>query len=174
LGAPPSGGDDGGSDAGKDATFGFDGGGPASDGRASGDDASPDDAAQPVDGGVAGDGPAAPCPDVSGPYAISVVEGQGCGDLRASAPECIRQQAGQCDITFRSQSAVGAAAINGNAALQTDGSFTGAALKEGTGNRTGCTGSWDAATSTMTVDCGGMGSLQACVLALKRGAGVCL
>jgi hypothetical protein len=64
-------------------------------------------------------------------------------------------------------------AINGDAAIDSNGDFTGAALTEGTVDRTGCTGTWDATTSTMTVDCGGMGSQQACVLALKRTGGVC-
>jgi hypothetical protein len=52
--------------------------------------------------------------------------------------------------------------------LQGDGSFDGAALTEGTVDRTGCTGTWDATTSTMTVDCGGTGSSQSCVVALTQ------
>jgi hypothetical protein len=59
-------------------------------------------------------------------------------------------------------------AINGDPTLQTNGSFANGALTEGTVNRTGCTGSWDGATSTMTVDCVGTGSSQACVVALRR------
>jgi hypothetical protein len=109
------------------------------------------------------------CPDVLGAYAIMVVEGQGCGDLNTSAPQCIRQgPQGVCDIVFQSAVPAGVPAINGDPTLQNDGSFANGALREGTVDRTGCTGSWDSATATMTVDCGGTGSSQACVVALRR------
>jgi hypothetical protein len=51
--------------------------------------------------------------------------------------------------------------------------LTGAALQEGTVNRTGCTGTWDGTLSTMTVDCGGTVSTQACVAALRRAGDKC-
>jgi hypothetical protein len=141
------------------------------------DDATANDGSPGTDASDAADeAPAAPCPDVSGAYAITVVEGQGCITLDANAPQCIRQgQQGACDIVFQSQASGGGAfpAINGDPALQGDGSFTNGALKEGTLNRTGCTGTWDGTTSTMTVDCGGTGSSQACVVALKRTAAKC-
>jgi hypothetical protein len=54
-----------------------------------------------------------------------------------------------------------------------DGSFTGAAITEGTGNRTGCTGTWNAGTSTLTVDCGGVGSSQSCIATLTRSSLTC-
>jgi hypothetical protein len=88
-------------------------------------------------------------------------------DLDPSAPQCIRQDQ-QCGITFVSQGQSNAAGINGDPTLTNDGSFDGAALKEGTFDRTGCTGTWNALASTMTVDCGGTGSSQACVVALTR------
>jgi len=118
------------------------------------------------------DAPAAPCPDVRGSYAVTVVQALGCGLVSASAPQCIRQMA--CGITFRSMvSGGGAPAVNGDASLQSDGSFANAALTEGLVNRSGCTGAWDRTTSTMTVACGGTGSSQSCVLALKRtGTGI--
>jgi hypothetical protein len=120
------------------------------------------------------DAPPAPCPDVTGAYQVTVIDGQGCGDLNALAPECIRGRGSMCDVSLQSQVPAGAAAaINGNASIQNDGSFSGAALTEGTGNRTGCVGSWNAATSTMTVDCGGMGSSQSCVVALTRTKALC-
>jgi hypothetical protein len=121
------------------------------------------------------DATGAPCPDVRGGYSIAFVQVQGCGTLNATAPQCIRQgMQGGCGINFRSVVPAGFAAINGNASLQSDGSFANAALIEGGGaSRTGCTGSWDAATSTMTVDCGGSGSTQSCIVALTRTGTVC-
>jgi hypothetical protein len=117
-----------------------------------------------------------PCPDVHGAYSITPVEGQGCGgSFSASAPQCIRQgQSSACGITFQSTVSGGAnKAINGDASLQSDGTFSGAALTEGALGRTGCTGTWSAGTSTLTVDCGGTGSSQACVLSLVRTAATC-
>jgi hypothetical protein len=113
---------------------------------------------------------AGPCPDEHGAYTISI-SGQGCGDLAASAPECITQNA--CAITFASNPATGGKALNGTASLGMDGSFTGAALTEGTSNRTGCTGTWDTGTSTLNVDCGGVGSSQSCIATLTRTSKTC-
>jgi hypothetical protein len=125
-----------------------------------------------ITGDAPADGPTAPCPTVGGAYTLTLVEAQGCGDLNALAPQCIVQDV--CAIQFQSNPSGGTKpAINGDPTLQQDGSFTGGALKEGTGNRTGCTGTWNAALSTMTVDCGGTGSSQACVVALKRVADKC-
>jgi hypothetical protein len=122
---------------------------------------------------AASDAPEAACPDVHGAYAIVAIDATGCGaSLNTSAPECITQSA--CGITFQSNGSGGAnRAINGDAMLGGKGNFLGAALKEGDLNRTGCTGSWNAANSTMTVDCGGTGSLQACVLAVHRTSSAC-
>jgi hypothetical protein len=147
---------------------------PASDG---GDDGGGTDSALPAPDAsdAAIDAAAPPCPDVSGSYSINVVEGQGCGNnFNASAPQCIRQGTpGVCDILFQSTVTMGPAAINGDPTLQNDGSFANGALREGNANRTGCTGTWDSTTSTMTVDCGGTGSSQACVLALRRTGSRC-
>jgi hypothetical protein len=112
------------------------------------------------------DAPNAPCPDVSGAYSIVLIQAAGCGDLSPTARQCIQQQG--CAITFASQGLANTSAIDGDPTLQADGSFDGAALKEGMVPRTGCTGTWDAMTSTMTVDCGGSGSSQSCVVALTR------
>jgi hypothetical protein len=127
----------------------------------------------PDAGDAASDAPAAPCPDVHGAYAITAVDATGCGNsLSTSAPQCVRQMT--CHITLQSTVAGGAnPALNGNATLQNDGSFSGAAITEGTLSRTGCTGTWNAANSTMTVDCGLTGSTQACVLALRRTGSTC-
>jgi hypothetical protein len=119
------------------------------------------------------DAPGAPCPDVSGAYSIAVLQAAGCGDLSPIARQCIQQDAQGCAITFVSQGSSNTAAINGDPTLQADGSFDGASLTEGSGMRSGCTGSWDDLTSTMTVDCGGTGSSQSCVVTLTRVSARC-
>jgi hypothetical protein len=189
---PSGGGDATVNDSGGPAGEGGGGTEAAADVRAGGDDASGTDSALGTDGaddGAGNDGTssqpdgsdaasdvaAPPCPDVSGAYSIAPVEAQGCKDLNLTAPQCIRQgQQGPCDISFQSNPSGGAVpAINGDPTLQGDGSFTGGALTEGTQNRTGCTGSWNAMTSTMTVDCGGTNSMQACVVTLVRTSNRC-
>jgi hypothetical protein len=152
--------------------------GNTNDGPSSGQDsgnAGDGPAAMPDAGDAASDAPAPPCPDVHGAYAVTAVDATGCGNsVNLSAPQCVRQPAMSCGITFRSMvSGGGNGAINGDATVQNDGSFMGAALMEGTSNRTGCTGTWNAANSTLTVDCGGTGSSQACVLALRRTGPTC-
>jgi hypothetical protein len=133
------------------------------------------DAAQPADVvQPTMDGPAAPCPDVGGAYSITILEVAGCGDLNPLAPQCIVQDPQGCSIQFVSQGAGNTAAINGDPTVASDGSFADGSLKEGSVDRTGCVGSWDARTSTMTVDCGGKGSSQSCVVALKRTALRCM
>ena len=147
-----SGGDGGGSDGGGDAT--------TNDGAS--------DAPGDVPSGD--DGPAS-CPDVSGHYTLSAVGATGCGDLSLAGTECIKQTV--CDIAFQSTIATGAGGIDGDATLESDGSFANAALKEGSANRSGCSGTWTAGTSTMTVDCGSTGTPQSCVVALQRTASKC-
>lgn len=126
------------------------------------------DGVAPRDGMASSDGPAMPCPDVRGSYTIAIAPGStGCGNLNVAAPECIRQPT--CDIELRSNvSGGGPAGITGTAPLQNDGVFDSASLTEGTAMRSGCTGSWNASTSTLTVDCGGQGTSQSCVVELVR------
>lgn len=113
---------------------------------------------------------AGPCPDQHGAYSVAI-SGQGCGDLDSNAPECITQSA--CAITFASSAPAGGNALNGTAGLAMDGSFTGAAITEGTVNRTGCVGAWNASTKVLTVDCGGVGTSQSCRATLTRTATTC-
>ena len=144
------------SDSGGRADGGTTGGDSGFVDAAAGGDASAADAA--VDAGA--------CPDEHGKYTV-IATGLGCGDLAPTAPQCIQQSAA-CRITLLSSGSAGAKALNGTADLAGDGSFTGAAIKEGTVNRTGCVGSWDAQTSTLTVDCGGVASSQSCRAVLTR------
>jgi hypothetical protein len=169
-----AGGDDGGSDAGDGATAKDGASDALADSAAEGAADATGDAPGDVQGGDApNDVTNAACPDESGAYSVAVVagQGQGCGDLNTNAPECIVQTG--CNVVFRSNVPGGTPAINGDPALQTDGSFSGGALKEGTGNRTGCTGTWDVSASTLTVDCGGLSSTQACEVTLTRTATKC-
>jgi hypothetical protein len=157
------------SSSGSAGSSGGSSGGASSDGGPGNGEAAADDG--PASNDVVSppmDAPGAPCPDVSGAYSIAILQGAGCGDLSAIARQCIQQDALGCAITFVSQGSSNTAAINGDPTLQADGSFDGAALTEGSVDRTGCTGSWDTLTSTMTVDCGGTGSSQSCVVALTR------
>jgi hypothetical protein len=129
-------------------------------------EAGPDDAAPSKDAATAD------CPNVAGAYAVVLVDAVGCGDLSLMASQCIQQDTQGCAITFVSQGSSNTAAINGNATLQ-GRSFTGAQLKEGTVDRSGCSGIWDATTATLTVDCGGVGSAQSCVASLRRTGARC-
>jgi hypothetical protein len=133
------------------------------------------DAESATDADAAGDS-AGMCPDVLGQYGIQT-SGSGCGSIFGSKSPCVRAGPSACEIVFESSPAggsdAGPSAINGQAQLGADGSFTGAALTVGTIQRTGCTGTWDGATSTLTVDCGGVDASQSCVLTLKRYAATC-
>ncbi len=177
----PRAGDAAGGGPGQEAGGGGDGAQPAQDSGGSTDgsagmDASGggDGAVSTADAGDAGrDAQGAPCPNLHGTYSITPIEGQGCGSsFNMSAPQCIRQTS--CGIVFASSAPDGGmSAINGDATLLDNGTFSGAALSEGTLNRTGCTGTWNVGTSTLTVDCGGTSSSQACVLALQRTGNSC-
>jgi uncharacterized protein YjbI with pentapeptide repeats len=113
-----------------------------------------------------------PCPNLVGSYSLSAT-GQGCGDLNVNAPQCILDVSSSCVAEFRSTAAGQLGAIVGTAMLQPDGSFSGADLQLGTVNRTGCTGTWDTSTSTLVVDCGGVGTSQSCIVTLTRTATSC-
>ena len=119
------------------------------------------------------------CPNVIGGYSFLVASGLGCGDLDVTAKQCILYggAAGNaCLIHFQSEQPTPGRAINGPnpaADLLADGTFSGAALREGTFNRTGCTGSFNTATQTMTVNCGGTGTSQSCTVTMVRSSLAC-
>jgi hypothetical protein len=75
--------------------------------------------------------------------------------------------AASCQVQLVSQGAAGSA-LNGTVALDMSGNFASGAVKEGSVQRTGCTGSWNPAASQLTVDCGGLGTSQSCVATLVR------
>jgi hypothetical protein len=110
------------------------------------------------------------CPDESGSYTIALM-GAGCGDTSAGAPECLTQTG--CALTLTSSGAAGSG-LNGTVNLDDAGTFSNGAVREGTGNRTGCVGTWAPGTSTLTVDCGGVGTSQSCVTTLSRTSATCM
>jgi hypothetical protein len=74
-------------------------------------------------------------------------------------------------VQLVSQGTAGSA-LNGTVDLDMSGNFANGAVTEGTGQRTGCTGTWNTGTSQLTVDCGGMGTSQSCIATLTR-TGTC-
>jgi hypothetical protein len=170
---------DGGSDSstggdgaqGGDAMSGGDSG-RGGDSGGSGDTGSAADTGGGVDTGGGGDSGA--CPDITGSYGQISRQGQGCGDLNERAPECIVLAQRVCAFQLTSVTPAGMPAVNGAVLLQSDGSFSNAALQEGSVQRTGCAGQWDAATQTLTIDCGGMGSSQSCIVTMVRTGSTCM
>src|SRR5262249_43641937 len=103
-----------------------------------------------------------------------MIMGQGCGDLVPTAKQCIKQGNTACDIVLVSGGAgtVGAA-LNGTVTIDMTGGFTGGAIKEGTVQRTGCTGVWTRVPSQLTVTSGGVGSTQSRIATLTRTSTTC-
>jgi hypothetical protein len=118
-----------------------------------------------VDGGM-DSSPGQPCPDETGTYTVAI-SGAGCGDLMMSATQSITAGASVCQVKLVSQGA-GGTALNATVTLDDYGNFSGGAVQEGTGQRTGCTGTWKAGASQLTVDCGGTMSSQSCIATLTR------
>lgn len=121
------------------------------------------------------------CPNTLGGYSFLTATGLGCGDIDITAKQCIQfggnvGSSNACFIRFHSEQPTPGRAVNGPATgvdLQSDGTFTNADLKEGTVNRTGCIGSFNSATQTMTVTCGGTGTSQSCVVTMVRSSLTC-
>jgi hypothetical protein len=111
------------------------------------------------------------CPDELGAYTVTEM-GAGCGDLAANAPQCIKAGNGPCQVQLVSQGTTGSA-LNGTVNLDMSGNFANGAVQEGTAQRTGCTGTWNAVTSQLTVDCGGVGTSQSCIATLTRTGNTC-
>jgi hypothetical protein len=156
-----------------DDSSGVNGDGGAEDAAAARDGATLDSAVRdsaPPDVFLTSDGGA--CPNLVGSYTVSTV-GDGCGTLNASAPQCV-QGLSPCSIHFVSSPATGVGAVNGGATLTADGSFTNANLIFGTGQRSGCTGSWDAANNKLIANCGGFNpSTQSCTVTMIRTSATC-
>ena len=111
---------------------------------------------------VRGDGGS--CPDIGGSFSLSH-SGDGCGDLSTDVIECV-QVDNQCGAQLKASGSGGG--VEGTVFLGADGSFSDGNLKLGSTDRRGCTGTWDSGTSTLTIDCGGTGTSQSCVVTLTR------
>jgi hypothetical protein len=126
------------------------------------DGAAADVIVPPKDGGA--------CPIESGGYTIQLT-GAGCGDTSTSVNECIQQSACTITLDFGGGSGKG---LKGTTPIQSDGSFSNAAIEEGSSQRSGCTGTWTEATSTLVIDCGGVNTTQSCIATLVRTSATCI
>ena len=107
----------------------------------------------------------------------------GCGDFNSLAKQCVLPgpssgsgSGNACLVRFNSEQPATIPAVNGPMSgvdIKTDGTFDNAALRLGTINRTGCVGSFNEGTQTMTVTCGGTGSSQSCTITLVRSSVTC-
>lgn len=144
-------------------------GGGGSDG--SSDGATINDAATNPDGITTNPDSGGACPVESGQYSLQL-SGQGCGDTSSSVTECIQQN--QCSIQIDFGGGQGKGLKSQNAIpIQSDGSFTGAAIEEGSQTRTGCIATWAQQTHTLVVTCGGTNSSQSCMATLVRTSETC-
>lgn len=137
-----------------------------------GSDAASDAAASETGSDATADstnGDAGGCPDEHGLYSVTF-SGQGCGTISSSAAICVTQTS--CAITLAT-SGTGANELSGTTPIGADGSFSGAAIQEGTSSRTGCVGTWDNGGSMLTIDCGGTNTSQSCSAMLMRTAATC-
>ncbi|MEO8800574.1 MAG: hypothetical protein ABI551_21955 [Polyangiaceae bacterium] len=146
------------------------GGTTTSDASGSDDGGSTPDGSATTDAGGGG----STCPDVTGAYSIKK-SGFGCNDLSEQASECIADDGPDCHeqfLTKKGGTGFGSGSgVSGEVVLDAAGDFPGVTLKLGTQNKDGCTGTWDAAGSTMTIVCGS-GALS-CTIKLTRTCNVC-
>ena len=112
------------------------------------------------------------CPDEHGLYSVTVSGKNGCGTLDDSEDVCITQGV-MCGIALTSKlPAVGA--VEGETSIKDTGDFIDATILVGGVMRSGCSGTWNASSSQLTIDCGGMvaasdaGPSQICVFTLTR------
>jgi hypothetical protein len=156
---------------------GGDDGGSTDDAAGDGDDGSYEASDLTSDSGSSSGGPDAPwdapCPDISGLYDQLAWSGAGCGVDNAATTVCITGAQPLCAFELASAQGVSTPdasklTVSGFVELQSDGSFSVAALQFGSVPRTDCTGQWDAGGQTLTIECGGMDSDQSCVVTMTR------
>jgi hypothetical protein len=102
-----------------------------------------------------------------------MVAGAGCGNLFTDGPQCIQAGTAPCQVQLVSDDGA-LSELNGTVDLDTSGNFANSFVTEGTVRRAGCTGTWNAAASQLTVDCGGLGTSQSCVATLTRTGPDCM
>ena len=124
-------------------------------------------------GTTGGSGGAAACPDVLGAYSLVKI-GLGCADLSITAPQCIKATPAACTVLFASPDSTQGKGVTGQVAIDMNGDFSNGMITLGTQQRSGCTGTWNQATSQMAVNCGGQNaSMQMCTATLTRTAPDC-
>ncbi|HEX7663029.1 MAG TPA: hypothetical protein VF407_00885, partial [Polyangiaceae bacterium] len=135
------------------------GGGTDSGGGSGGDDGGPVITSDAGGGGEA-------CPDVVGAYSISK-SGLNCGDLSDQASECIADKGSDCHeefLTKKGGTGFGSGTgVAGEVDLDGAGGFAATTLQLGSTNKDNCVGTWDAASSTMTIVCGSTSALSCTV-----------
>lgn len=107
---------------------------------------------------------AAACPDLQGRYSVSA-SGDACPS-NMDSNLCVVQSG--CIISIQGVTVTAPSIV-----VSGDGSFSGASVREGLSDRTGCTGSWDPKSLVLTVVCGGNTGTQSCVLALTQSSPTC-
>jgi hypothetical protein len=103
-------------------------------------------------------------------------DGAGCGDLDTSAVECIKESTSACAEVLASGllgTTTGGKGVDGIVSIDMSGGFVMQNVKFGTAQRTGCTATWNAQAGTLTIDCGGTGMSQSCVVTLTRTGKTC-
>jgi hypothetical protein len=105
------------------------------------------------------------CPDVFGAYDVVNADGM-CDGLGKNAPQLIQGTDVACFAHFVSIPVSGNPAVNGGAALDENGNFSGSKLFFGNKERQPCSGVWDQVEERMTVKCGG--AADQCTVVLDR------
>lgn len=105
------------------------------------------------------------CPDVFGAYDVVDTNGM-CDGFGKNAPQLIQGTDVACFAHFVSIPISGNGAVNGGAALDESGDFSGAKLFFGNKERMPCSGVWNQAEERMTVKCGG--AADQCTVVLDR------
>lgn len=107
-------------------------------------------------GGIGGQGgtggSTAQCPNPVGNFGNPVFSGTGCGELSNMATQQIQTTATQCQFNM-SSGVVMFPGLNGPFLLDMAGTFSNTTFTVGTGQLTGCDGTWNDNTKTMDIDC---------------------
>ena len=101
------------------------------------------------------------CMSMEGNFGNPAIAGTGCGELNNMASQRIESTAVQCQFLMNS-GVVGPPGLNGSFVLDMAGTFSNTSFQVGTGQLTGCNGTWTDATNTMSVTCG------SCMITLTR------
>jgi hypothetical protein len=68
---------------------------------------------------------------------------------------------------------MGGKGVDGIVSIDMNGGFSSQNVKLGSTQRTGCSATWNGQAGTFTIDCGGTGSGQSCVVTLTRTGKTC-